>query len=644
MVPLLLLLLLPNSMADQGTVCLDISESKISITTTHANISEDWTDNVKCEMNDFGPCLILCTFNNATWRNGSNMCFEADVTSLSHGNIVYNIQNNVSCNLFLCNETHILRLIHSLHSDSSDKREMMQLFYIRNSCISLFSTNHEVKTAFINVERQIIHNIMGSSLLEDGRSTNSSLKFLSLNVLNISEAYLDATGTKDWIHTEAPQLLPQNKSFIPDIWLPIDALRSIPKEKRIIGLISYMHHSQFQFEHEEIPSMVLRIELPGGHHLYNLKTSVKMIFRVDAHRNMDNKTRLQCHYFDEQEWHWKTDGCETTTLNNSNDIICNCDHTTPFAVLLIREPIAEIHWRILSYISYMGCGLSAFFTALSLVLYVFSRNHRQDYSICIHVSLSGALFLLNSTFLLTEWGATVELDWVCVLVAALMHYSLLCSFTWMAIEALHLYLLLIKVFNTYYKHYMVKLSLAGWGIPGVIVAISLGMKDFKQFYGITQMTMADTNQTNAICWITDDSFFYSLNLVYFTLIFIFNSGILMTVASSICKIKQVYRGDLKHQSNTGEDSWNYPEKFGATCRSGVTVLGLTCLMGTTWGLAFLGSGYVNYAILYLFCIFNSIQGFFIFLWICQSVRKQRRRYIEDKMTSSPVRVTGTKAD
>ncbi|KAF3686945.1 Adhesion G-protein coupled receptor G6 G-protein coupled receptor 126 [Channa argus] len=413
-----------------------------------------------------------------------------------------------------------------------------------------------------SVERQIIHNIMGSSLLEDGRSTNSSLKFLSLNVLNISEAYLDATGTKDWIHTEAPQ----------------------------------------------------------------------------------NKTRLQCHYFDEQEWHWKTDGCETTTLNNSNDIICNCDHTTPFAVLLIREPIAEIHWRILSYISYMGCGLSAFFTALSLVLYVFSRNHRQDYSICIHVSLSGALFLLNSTFLLTEWGATVELDWVCVLVAALMHYSLLCSFTWMAIEALHLYLLLIKVFNTYYKHYMVKLSLAGWGIPGVIVAISLGMKDFKQFYGITQMTMADTNQTNAICWITDDSFFYSLNLVYFTLIFIFNSGILMTVASSICKIKQVYRGDLKHQSNTGEDSWNYPEKFGATCRSGVTVLGLTCLMGTTWGLAFLGSGYVNYAILYLFCIFNSIQGFFIFLWICQSVRKQRRRYIEDKMTSSPVRVTGTKAD
>lgn len=38
------------------------------------------------------------------------------------------------------------------------------------------------------------------------------------------------------------------------------------------------------------------------------------------------------------------------------------------------------------------------------------------------------------------------------------------------------------------------------GIPGVIVAVFLGMKDIKQFYGVTTMTMADTNQTNAM-WV-----------------------------------------------------------------------------------------------------------------------------------------------
>uniref|UniRef100_A0A3P8S5Z3 G-protein coupled receptors family 2 profile 2 domain-containing protein n=1 Tax=Amphiprion percula TaxID=161767 RepID=A0A3P8S5Z3_AMPPE len=261
-------------------------------------------------------------------------------------------------------------------------------------------------------------------------------------------------------------------------------------------------------------------------------------------------------------------------------IICNCDHTTPFAVLLI----SSVHWQILSYISYIGCGLSAFFT---------------------HVSLSGALFLLNTTFLLTEWGATLDLDWVCVFVAAFMHYSLLCCFTWMAIEALHLYLVLIKVFNTYYKHYLLKLSLAGW-IPGIIVGVSLGLKNFKQFYGPTQMTMADTNQTNP-CWITDDSFFYSLNLVYFTLTFIFNSGILMAVASSICKMKQVYKSNSRLRPDAKGKSWSDSQRFSLSCRNGLTLLGLTCLMGTTWGLAFLGSGYVNYPILYLFCILNSAQ-------------------------------------
>uniref|UniRef100_A0A3Q2PB16 G-protein coupled receptors family 2 profile 2 domain-containing protein n=1 Tax=Fundulus heteroclitus TaxID=8078 RepID=A0A3Q2PB16_FUNHE len=255
---------------------------------------------------------------------------------------------------------------------------------------------------------------------------------------------------------------------------------------------------------------------------------------------------------------WKTDGCETHI--DEDNVTCNCNHATAFAVLLIKIEMSEAHWKILSSISYIGCGLSAFFSACSIVTYVFF----------IHVSLSGALLLLNTTFLLTEWGATVELDWACEFVAALTHYSLLCCFTWMAIEALHLYLMLIKVFNTYYKHYLLKLSLAGW------------------------------------CWIRDDSFFYSVNLVYFTLIFIFNSGILMAVGSRICKMKQVLNTSSKHTANTSGKLQGVPEKLRTSCQSGLTLLGITCLMGITWGLAFLGSGYVNYPVLYLFCILNSL--------------------------------------
>ncbi|CAG5851278.1 unnamed protein product [Menidia menidia] len=512
----------------------------------------------------------------------------------------------------------------------------MKLFYIRKSCPELLYTDFEIKKNFLKVEKQIIHNIIKMSTFEEGNVASHSLRDLSIKVVKIDDDAFSSTGSNVQIEMEAPQLLPQNKSVIPEVWLPVNAIRNIPQEERIIGLVSYMQHRHLLFDGENIQSIVLRIELLGERRLQNLKPPITMRFSA-AHMDNGNQTQLTCHYFDEYEWAWKKDGCETQ--NEQNDIVCNCNHTTAFAVLLIRAPISEAHWKILSYISYIGCGLSAFFSALSIIMYVYTRKHKMDYSIAIHTSLSGALLLLNTAFLLSEWAATVTPEWVCECVAALMHYSLLCCFTWMAIEAIHLYVLLIKVFNTYYKYYLLKLSIAGWGIPGLIVATSLGMKDFKQFYGVNQVSMSDSNQTAQICWITDDAFFYSVNLSYFAIIFIFNSCILMAVASKICQMKHVLKNYSKFKNGNGD-----PDRFSASCKSGLTLLGLTCLMGTTWGLAFLGSGYVNYPILYLFCILNSLQGFLIFLWILISTKKQRKLEMEDKLSSTPGRTSGTKSE
>ncbi|XP_032376217.1 uncharacterized protein LOC116692218 [Etheostoma spectabile] len=321
--------------------------------------------------------------------SSSCVCFHISdgnmtITDNTLNTTIHDEAPDINCSLLLCNHSAILPMMNSLTSHNYEA-DMMQLFYIRNSCQDLFRSHHEVKKAFINVERTMVHKIMGASQLEPGGSINYHLKDLSLSVLNFSEAQLNDYEIKK----EAPQLLPQNTSFIPDIWLPADALHSLPKEKRVIGLVSYMQQSQFKFKQEEISSMVLRIEVLGENRLQGLRKPIKMTFKTALHTAMDNESWFQCHYFHES-----------------------------------------------------------------------GRNHKMDYSISIHVSLSGALLLLNTTFLLTEWGATVEPAWVCVFVAALMHYSLLCCFTWMAIEALHLYLLLIKVFNTYFKRYLVKLSLA----------------------------------------------------------------------------------------------------------------------------------------------------------------------------------------
>lgn len=81
----------------------------------------------------------------------------------------------------------------------------------------------------------------------------------------------------------------------------------------------------------------------------------------------------------------------------------------------------------------------------------------------IHMALSTSLFLLNLTFLINVGSGSQGPPASCWVRAAIFHYFLLCVFTWMGLEAFHLYLLVIKVFNTYFGHYFLKLSLLGWG-------------------------------------------------------------------------------------------------------------------------------------------------------------------------------------
>jgi hypothetical protein len=81
----------------------------------------------------------------------------------------------------------------------------------------------------------------------------------------------------------------------------------------------------------------------------------------------------------------------------------------------------------------------------------------------IHMSLSGSLFFLNLLFLINVGSGSKGPTASCWTRATAFHYFLLCTFTWMGLEAFHLYLLTIRVFNTYFRHYFLKLSLLGWG-------------------------------------------------------------------------------------------------------------------------------------------------------------------------------------
>ncbi|XP_039599077.1 adhesion G-protein coupled receptor G5-like, partial [Polypterus senegalus] len=289
---------------------------------------------------------------------------------------------------------------------------------------------------------------------------------------------------------------------------------------------------------------------------------------------------------------WNRTGCSTLVENNL--VVCSCTHLTYFAVLMAPDETVDANNKqILTYITSVGCGISAFcMTIIILVHPMFVKKPSFRQSWFIHLNLAGALLLLNVGFLCSaSIPAILNISWLCTTTGLALHFSLICSFTWMALEAFQMFLLLWRPFTTYIKRYTLKACLVGWGVPALIVLTIVAVN--KNFYGPSQ---------NDMCWITNQSVQYSSVTGYYALVFIFTTVVFIAVVYKMFQIKLSSNSTVKRESNI--------------CMFITTFLGLTCLIGTTWGLGFFLIGSQNLPVQYLFTILNSFQGFFLFIWIC----------------------------
>ncbi|NXT25109.1 AGRG4 protein, partial [Syrrhaptes paradoxus] len=141
--------------------------------------------------------------------------------------------------------------------------------------------------------------------------------------------------------------------------------------------------------------------------------------------------------------------------------------------------------------------------------------------------------MLNIIFLINSWLSSFHQPGLCITVAALLHYFLLAAFTWMCLESVHFYLVLVKVFNVYVPKYILKCCIAGWGIPAIVIAIVLIIN--KDFYG--NGSQAESNPFSNFCWIQENIVFYISVVVYVGLIFLMNTAMFITVLIQIHAMK-----------------------------------------------------------------------------------------------------------
>uniref|UniRef100_A0A8C7KJR0 Adhesion G-protein coupled receptor G6 n=1 Tax=Oncorhynchus kisutch TaxID=8019 RepID=A0A8C7KJR0_ONCKI len=462
----------------------------------------------------------------------------------------------------------------------------------------------------------------------DGPSVSITSKNLALGISTLNHGKFNGTSFSAFIQPNTTDLQIDFESNqlnpLAQVTLPATLLKNLTDaETAAISRINFMFFSKIGLFQDKQDGMSLNSYVVassvGNYSISNLQDPVEIEI---VHLNYQPKPKPTCMFWDftmkNDSGGWNSKGCRVSPMSNGNKTICLCDHLTHFGILMdisgSAAQIDEKNTKILTFITYIGCGISAIFSAVTLLTYIAFEKLRRDYPSKILMNLSTSLLFLNMVFLLDGWLASFEMEGLCVAVAIFLHFFLLTSFTWMGLESIHMYIALVKVFNTYIRRYILKFCIVGWGLPAAIVATVVAID--KNSYGKMEYGKGDTGQgSSEFCWIRSHVVFYVTCVGYFSVIFLLNVAMFIVVMIQIC-------GRNGKRSNR-----TLREEVLRNLRS---VISLTFLLGMTWGFAFFAWGPVNLAFMYLFSISNSLQGLFIFIFHCalkENVQKQWRRYL-----------------
>ncbi|XP_050934130.1 adhesion G-protein coupled receptor G2 isoform X1 [Lates calcarifer] len=315
---------------------------------------------------------------------------------------------------------------------------------------------------------------------------------------------------------------------------------------------------------------------------------------------------------------WTTDGCKTKETKSS--ITCQCSHLTFFAILLSPPPgnISTSDFNSLTYITSIGCGLSMFFLAVALFMHCLIRKGKASQATKILMNLFVAMFTLNLSFLINETVANLGNYTACVVMAAVMHYTMLATFSWFLAQALHLYYNLHKL-PSKIKHYMMKICITGWVTPAVVVIALLATRKYDYLVIYT-----DNGNSATMCWISDAIVHQGVNIGYYAGVFIFTLTVFIITVRQIAVLKPA---EAQNSSSIKTNSFS--------------ILGLFLLLGITWAFAFFSYGPLLLPSYYIFTILNSFQGFFLFIYYYNSSKTVDKNPKADSSSSTATANTVT---
>ncbi|XP_071817220.1 cadherin EGF LAG seven-pass G-type receptor 2-like isoform X4 [Apostichopus japonicus] len=304
-----------------------------------------------------------------------------------------------------------------------------------------------------------------------------------------------------------------------------------------------------------------------------------------------NRSGKQCIFwdfdYDNGTGGWSTEGCKLVGYNRTH-VNCSCTHLTNFAAMMDRAPyeVRSDTTVPLHLLTYVGAGMGVLFLLVTFFILLCLPNLHCNLN-SIHINFVFMLIAAELTFLV---GVNTDIVFACTIVSICLHFLLLGAFSWMFIEAVHLYRMMTEVRNinmgpmtTYY--------IVCYGLPGIIVGLAVPLSNVD--YG---------PQSNAkdqyFCWLS----------IFDMLIWSFAGPVLVIVALNV--IVFIMAISISLRSGHKDPEFN-------SLKAGLRAAGILLpLLGITWvfGLLAVNQGMLLYQFLFAFCSF--VLGVSIFIFYC----------------------------
>ncbi|XP_029434689.1 adhesion G-protein coupled receptor G7 isoform X2 [Rhinatrema bivittatum] len=334
-----------------------------------------------------------------------------------------------------------------------------------------------------------------------------------------------------------------------------------------------------------------------------------------------------CVFWDYALSDWNTTGCAKAS-GAFGLLRCSCNHTTNFAVLMSFRP-NYAYAKPLEIVSYVGCGLSILGLIINLLFHIITRlktrKSKRTSGSWLLVNLWTSMLVFNIVFIAgvgNEDGReeehkvkadtantvpksdieTVPENPFCTAVTVLLHYFLLATFVWTAAYSVQLYLHLVNRVVQQLPKYFKLMSAIGWGVPAVIIAITLGatyrvdnplnyrQEEFCWLAALDRAGKFDITKPMLWAFLLPVGAILVLNIIIFVTVMV----------QVICKENKNLRSTKKQ----------------SRLKKLLTCLSMAVLLGITWSMGYfmlINQGETNFIFSLLFCIFNATQGLQVFI-------------------------------